>query len=57
LADAGRVWAEGTTSARVHASAGGGLWLAFFDPRYVVSLTAASGREGTRWYLGTGMPY
>jgi len=57
LADAGRVWAEGTTSRRVHASAGGGVWLAFFDPRYVVSLTAAAGREGTRWYLGTGMPY
>jgi hypothetical protein len=57
LADAGRVWAEGDQSRRVHASAGGGVWLAFFDPKYVVSLTAASGREGTRWYLGTGMPY
>jgi hypothetical protein len=57
LADAGRVWADGTESRRVHASAGGGIWLALFDPRYVVSLTAAAGREGTRWYLGTGMPY
>ena len=57
LTDAGRVWAEGTDSRRVHASAGGGLWLAFFDPRYAVSLTAASGREGTRWYLSTGLPY
>jgi len=57
LADAGRVWAEGTTSRRVHAAAGGAIWLAFFDPRYVLSLTAASGREGIRWYLGTGMPY
>ena len=51
LADAGRVWADGTESTRVHASAGGGMWLAFFDPRYAVSLTAANGREGTRWYL------
>jgi hypothetical protein len=57
LADAGRVWADGTDSRRVHASAGGGLWFAFFDPRYAVSLTAASGREGTRWYLSTGLPY
>jgi hypothetical protein len=57
LADAGRVWADGTQSTRVHASAGGGLWLAFFDPRYAVSLTAAKGREGTRWYLTSGLPY
>ena len=57
LADAGRVWADGTESTRVHASAGGGVWLAFFDPRYAVSLTAANGREGTRWYLTTGLPY
>ena len=57
LADAGRVWAEGTESSRVHASAGGGVWLAFFDSRYAVSLTAAHGREGTRWYLTTGLPY
>lgn len=57
LADAGRVWAEGTESSRVHASAGGGIWLAFFDPRYAVSLTAAHGPEGTRWYLTTGLPY
>ena len=57
LADAGRVWADGTESTRVHAAAGGGIWLAFFDPRYAVSLTAAGGREGTRWYLTTGLPY
>ncbi len=57
LADAGRVWADGTESTRVHAAAGGGIWLAFFDPRYAVSLTAANGREGTRWYLTSGLPY
>jgi hypothetical protein len=57
LADAGRVWADGTESTRVHASAGGGVWLAFFDARWAVSLTAAHGQEGTRWYLTTGLPY
>ncbi len=57
VADAGRVWADGTESTRVHASAGGGVWLAFFDARYAVSLTAARGDEGTRWYLATGLPY
>ena len=33
LGDAGRVWADGTRSSRVHAAAGGGISLSFFDHR------------------------
>jgi hypothetical protein len=55
LGDAGRVWAEGTESKRVHAAAGAGIWLSFFEPRNRLSLAWASGREGDRWYLRWGL--
>jgi hypothetical protein len=57
LADAGRVWADGTESTRVHAAAG--RWdlarLLRSSLRGVVD--RRRGREGTRWYLTTGLPY
>jgi hypothetical protein len=55
LGDAGRVWAEGTESRRVHTAAGAGVWLSFFEPRNRLSLAWASGREGDRWYLRWGL--
>ena len=55
LGDAGRVWAEGTESKRLHAAAGAGVWLSFFEPRNRLSLAWASGREGVRWYLRWGL--
>ncbi|HEX6104317.1 MAG TPA: BamA/TamA family outer membrane protein [Gemmatimonadales bacterium] len=57
LADAGRVWAEGTRSGRVHAAAGGGIWLEFFEAKNTLSLVYARGREGGRWYFQIGLPY
>jgi hypothetical protein len=57
LGDAGRVWADGTESRKVHAAAGAGLWLAFFEPRNRLSLAWASGREGDRWYLRWGLGF
>ena len=57
LGDAGRVWARGTRSNRVHAAAGGGVSLSFFEDRYTVSLAEASGAEGSRWYLRTGVGF
>lgn len=54
LGDAGRVWAEGTESRRVHAAAGAGVWFSFFAPANRLSLAWASGREGDRWYLEWG---
>lgn len=57
LGDAGRVWAEGTESKRVHAAAGGGVSLAFFEPRNRLSLAWASSREGDRWYLWWGLGF
>ncbi|HYC32186.1 MAG TPA: BamA/TamA family outer membrane protein, partial [Gemmatimonadales bacterium] len=57
LGDAGRVWADGDRSRVVHAAAGGGLWLSFFEDRHTVSLAAASGAEGTRWYVRSGLAF
>ena len=37
LADAGRVWAEGEQSSRVHTAGGGGVWLSFFEERDTVN--------------------
>ena len=57
LGDAGRVWAAGTDSERVHAAAGGGVWLEFFEQRNTLSLVYARGREGGHWYFQLGLPY
>jgi len=57
LADAGRVWAEGEQSSRVHTAGGGGVWLSFFEERNTVSLAIASSAETTRWYLRSGWAF
>jgi len=57
LADAGRVWADGTRSRRVHAAGGGGVWLSFFEERHTVSVAVASGEEGSLWYVRTGLAF
>jgi hypothetical protein len=57
LADVGRAWAEGEESSKLHAAGGGGVWLWFFEERNTVSLAMASGAEGTRWYLRTGLTF
>ncbi|HEU5040925.1 MAG TPA: hypothetical protein VFT84_08910 [Gemmatimonadales bacterium] len=57
LGDAGRVWADGSGSSLVHAAGGGGIWLSLFEDRNTVSLAAASGGEGTRWYLRSGLAF
>ena len=57
LGDAGRVWADGTQSSQVHTAAGGGVSLSFFDDRQMVSLAVASGAEGSRWHLRTGIGF
>jgi hypothetical protein len=41
----------------VHAAGGGGVWLSFFEDRNTVSLAAARGSEGTRWYLRAGLAF
>ena len=57
LGDAGRVWADGAPSSVVHAAGGGGVWMSFFEDRNTVSLAAARGSEGTRWYLRAGLAF
>ena len=57
LGDAGRVYLSGQTSDRWHAAAGGGVWLSFLSPANTVSVAAAHGVEGTRWYAKAGFAF
>lgn len=59
LADAGRVWFDGSSPGGWHTSYGGGLW---FDTQvrgnfFAVSLFYARGAEDGRLYLGLGAPF
>ena len=51
--DAGRVYVDGESPGGWHGSGGGGLWLAFLDRRYAVSVGVAASSEGTLVEAGT----
>jgi hypothetical protein len=57
LADAGRVFLEGESSDKWHTAFGGGVWLAFLDRAYTLSLAAASSDERTGIYLQGGFGF
>jgi hypothetical protein len=57
LADAGRVFLEGESSDEWHTAFGGGVWLAFIDRAYTLSLAAASSEERTGIYLQGGFGF
>jgi hypothetical protein len=57
LADAGRVFLEGESSDEWHTAFGGGLWLAFLDRAYTVSVAAASSDERTGVYVQAGFAF
>jgi hypothetical protein len=57
LADAGRVFLEGESSDKWHTAFGGGIWLAFLDRAYTLSLAAASSDERTGIYLQAGFGF
>jgi len=46
LGDAGRVWLEGESPGKLHANAGGGLWLAPVNRDALISFAAAASSEG-----------
>ena len=54
LADVGRVFLDGEESDVWHAAGGGGLWVSFLDPSYMVRLSVSAGSEKTAFYLGIG---
>jgi len=56
LADAGRVWYQGTSPGGWHTAYGGGLFFALIDNRYAVSAAYAQGETG-RIHLQLGMPF
>jgi hypothetical protein len=57
LADAGRVFLDGESSDRWHGAAGGGLWLAFRDDKFVVSFTSAKSEGHTSFYVKSGLAF
>lgn len=59
LADAGRVWYEGSSDGGWHTTAGGGAWFEFEVRDSFVGATAlyAAGSDGGRFYLSLGAPF
>lgn len=59
LADAGRVWYDGSSEGGWHTAAGGGLWFEFELRDHFLGLTAlyAHGGEDGRFYLTLGAPF
>jgi outer membrane protein assembly factor BamA len=57
LADAGRVFLRGESSDQWHSAFGGGVWLAFLDRAYTVSLAVAASDERTAVYLQGGFGF
>lgn len=57
LCDAGRVFLDGESSNRWHVAGGGGLWFIFLNPANTVSVSVASGDEGTRVYIHSGLAF
>jgi hypothetical protein len=57
LADVGRVFLEGESSDVWHSAFGGGIWLAFLDRSYTVSMSAAASDERTGFYLQGGFAF
>jgi outer membrane protein assembly factor BamA len=54
--DAGRVFADGEDSGRVHTSVGGGVWIDFVEA-YSGHVTLSRSTEGTLVYIGLGLPF
>jgi hypothetical protein len=48
FADTGRVFVDGESSGQWHTGVGGGLWVAFFEPRYSAHIALARGLDDGR---------
>jgi hypothetical protein len=57
LCDTGRVFLDGESSTKWHTAAGGGVWFAFLNQANTVSVSVASGDEGTRVYIHSGFAF
>jgi hypothetical protein len=57
LADAGRVFYNGENSGGIKTSFGGGIWMSFIKPEYLLSFYAARSPEDTGLYLSFGFHY
>ena len=57
LVDAGRVFADGERSTRVHFGYGGGLWITLVRSDLLINLNAVRSREGVGFYLTFDFPY
>jgi hypothetical protein len=53
--DTGRVFLAGESSSQWHTGTGGGIWIAFFEPRYSAHLSIARGLDAGRLTDGYGI--
>jgi hemolysin activation/secretion protein len=57
LGDVGRVYLDGESSDRWHGAGGGGIWFAFLDRAYTISMALSHGEERTGFYLRAGFGF
>lgn len=57
LADFGRVYLDGETSDEWHKAFGGGIWFAFLDRKYTISVAVAQSDERTGYYVRGGFGF
>jgi hypothetical protein len=57
LGDAGKVFYNGDPSGKIRTSYGGGVWVSFVKPEYLLSLYVARSVEDTGFYLSLGFHY
>jgi hypothetical protein len=57
LADAGRVYFNGSSQGGWHTTVGGGLWFSMLDRAFTGTVIVARGDDGTRAYAKVGLPF
>jgi hypothetical protein len=57
LADVGRVYLDGETSDEWHKAFGGGIWFAFLERKFLVSVAIAQSDERTGVYVRSGFGF
>ncbi|MFA8342558.1 MAG: BamA/TamA family outer membrane protein [Rhodothermaceae bacterium] len=55
--ETGRVYAKGEDSDKWHPSIGAGIWFAFIEHKYTISLNIATSQDRNSWHMTMGMGF
>jgi len=55
--ETGRVYAIGENSNKWHPSIGAGIWIAFIEHKYTISLNVATSQDRNSWHMNMGMGF